>query len=220
MATLLHRLGRSAFRRRRLVLALWLAVVAAVIACMAAFGGTAKLDQTFTIPGSQSQQALDRLKVDFPAASGTSAQIVFTAPPGGKVTAPAEQSSIAAVLAAAKGAPQVDQIVPPAQSGAVSPDGSTAIAQVDYLASGANLPTSALDALKTAVGAAPHGDLGVEVGGPAFNNVAPTPGAEDLIGVLVAVVVLALTFGSLLTAGMPLLTALFGVVTGVAGCWR
>ena len=217
MAALLYRISTAAFRRRRLVLALWLLAAAAAIACMAAFGGAGKINQTFTVPGSQSQQALDRMKQEFPAASGTSAQIVFTAPAGQSVTSPAAERAIAAVLDSAAKAPEVAGVVSPFASGAVSPAHTAAIGQVDYQVTGSDLKTSTLDALTSAAQQAPHGDLAVAVGGPAFSNSAANPGAEDLIGVLVAVLVLTLTFGSLLAAGMPLLTALFGIVVAVAG---
>jgi len=217
MASLLNRIAMAAFRRRRLVLALWLVIAAAVIASMAAFGGAGKINQTFTVPGSQSQQALDAMKQEFPAASGTSAQIVFTAPPGQTVTTAAAHQAIASVLGAAAKAPQVVAVVSPFRSGAVSPAHTAAIAQIDYQVTGSDLKTATLDALRTAAQSAPHGDLGVAVGGAAYGNTAANPGAEDLIGVLVAVLVLALTFGSLLAAGMPLLTALFGIVVTVAG---
>jgi RND superfamily putative drug exporter len=217
MASLLYRIARAAFRRRRLVLALWIAAAAATIACMAAFGGAGKINQTFTVPGSQSQQALDQMKQEFPAASGTNAQLVFTVPAGGQVTDPSAQQAIASVLGAAAKAPEVAAVVSPQQSGAVSPQRTAAIAQVDYQVSGSDLKTSTLDALKTAVQNAPHAGVTVQVGGPAFNNSPVNPGAEDLIGVLVAIIVLSITFGSLLAAGMPLLTALFGIVVAVTG---
>ena len=217
MAPLLSRIGRAAFRRRRLVLALWLLLTAATIACMAAFGGAGKINQTFTVPGSQSQQALDRMKQEFPAASGTSAQIVFTVPAGERVTDPAAERAIASVLVAAQHAPQVAAVITPQAAGALSPRGTAAIAQVEYRVNGSDLPKSALDGLSEAVQSTPHAGVEVAVGGPAYGNTAANPGAEDLIGVLVAVIVLALTFGSLLAAGMPLLTALFGVVIAVAG---
>jgi RND superfamily putative drug exporter len=217
MAPLLSRIGRAAFRRRRLALALWLLATAATIACMAAFGGAGKINQTFTVPGSQSQQALDRMQQEFPAASGTNAQLVFTVPDGAHVTDPSAQRAIASVLAAAQKAPEVAQVVPPQVSGAISPQRTAAIAQVEYRENSSDLPKSALTALQGAVESAPHAGVEVALGGPALGNTSANPGAEDLIGVLVAVIVLALTFGSMLAAGMPLLTALFGVVIAVAG---
>lgn len=78
MAVLLHRLGRSAYHRRKLVLGIWLFVLAALIACVSIFSG--KLDDRFSVPGTESQRALDSLSKTLPEASGASAQIVFTAP--------------------------------------------------------------------------------------------------------------------------------------------
>ena len=78
MATLLYRLGEVCFRRRWVVLAIWLAIAAAVAGCYGVVGG--KFDNEFTIPGSQSQRALDSLATSLPAYAGSSAQIVFRAP--------------------------------------------------------------------------------------------------------------------------------------------
>jgi RND superfamily putative drug exporter len=217
MPTLLYRLGSLAFRHRRRVLALWLAVIAATVACMVAFGGTGKLDNTFTIPGSESQQALDRMKTDFPASSGTSAQVVFTAPAGQKVTDPADLDAIDSALAAAGSAPQVAKVVGPETSHAVSPDGSTAIAQVQYEVTADQLQPDALDDLTTAVSSAEKAGLNVEVGGAAYASAPSKPGSSDLIGIGVALVILAVTFGSLLGAGLPLLSAIAGVATAIAG---
>ena len=217
MASVLYRLGHLSFRHRRLVLAAWLAAIAAVVCCAVTLGGAGKLDDTFTIPGSQSQQALDRMQQDFPAASGTSAQIVFTAPAGHKLTEPAEQAAIRTALAAARQAPQVAGVIPPSASGAVSPDQSTAIAQVQYRVKTDQLASDSLDRLSSSVQGTREAGLGVEVGGAAFGSGGAKPGAGDLIGVAVAVLVLALTFGSLLSAGMPLLSAAFGVAAGLGG---
>lgn len=219
MPTLLYRLGRTAFRHRRRVLALWLAVIAAVVCCMAAFGGPGKLDDTFSIPGSESQVALDRMKTDFPTSSGTSAQVVFTAPAGQKVTDPADLAAIRSALDAAKSAPQVAKVIDPVAAQSVSADGSTAIAQVQYEVVQSALKSGSLDALKTAVDSAGQHQPGldVQVGGAAFGSGPSKSGGSDLIGVGIAVVILALTFGSLLTAGLPLISAIAGVVTAIAG---
>jgi len=217
MATVLYRLGHLSFRHRRLVLAAWLAAIAAVVACAVTVGGAGKLDDTFTIPGSQSQQALNRMQQDFPAAAGTSAQIVFTAPAGHKLTEPAEQAAITSALADARQAPQVAAVIPPSTSGAMSPDHTTAIAQVQYRVQANQLDSDSLDRLSSSVQGAHSAGLGVEVGGAAYSSAKAQPGAADMIGVAVAVVVLALTFGSLLTAGMPLLSALIGVAVGLGG---
>ncbi|WP_063771086.1 MMPL family transporter [Streptacidiphilus neutrinimicus] len=220
MPTVLHRLGRFAFRHRRSVLALWLAVVAAVVACTVAFGGSGKFDNTFSIPGSESQQALDRMKTDFPTSSGTSAQIVFTAPAGQKVTDPADAAAIRAAVNAAATAPQVARVVSPFDARTVSPDGTTAVAQVQYEVPSSGLASGSLDALKSAVSTSVSGSdqpgVKTEVGGAAYGN-APGKSDSDLIGVGVALLILVVTFGSLLSAGIPLVTAVFGVATAIFG---
>lgn len=81
MATFLYRLGRLAFRRRRLFLMLWIAVLAAV--AIGAMSSTGSTSDSFTLPGTQSQKAIDLLQKEFPqaSASGATARVVFEAPP-------------------------------------------------------------------------------------------------------------------------------------------
>ncbi|MFD7435431.1 MMPL family transporter [Streptomyces sp. NPDC059861] len=215
MATWLYRLGLGAYRRRRLVLAAWLAVLAGAVCALVVVGG--KLDNEFTIPGSESQRAQDTMAEDFPAAAGTSAQIVFTAPEGRKVSEPRTAQGIQRTLTAAQDAPQVAAVIPPDTAGTVTPDGRTALAQVNYDVSRSALDDGTLDALEETTRAAEEAGLEVSVGGQAYGNGVLTPSVLELLGVVVALAVLALTFGSLLAAGMPLLTAFVGVGTGLAG---
>ncbi|MFE0672429.1 MMPL family transporter [Streptomyces sp. NPDC058867] len=215
MATWLYRLGIGAYRRRRLVLAAWSAVLTAAVSALLVVGGS--LDNEFTIPGSESQQALDTMAEDFPAAAGTSAQIVFTAPEGTRITDPSAERGIQQTLAAAQDAPQVTVVIPPDQAGTVTPDGRTALAQVGYDVSRSDLDDGTLDALEETTRAAEEAGLEVSVGGQAYGNGVLTPTVLELLGVVVALAVLAVTFGSLLAAGMPLLTAFVGIGTGLAG---
>ncbi|MFE6283682.1 MMPL family transporter [Streptomyces sp. NPDC057877] len=215
MATWLYRLGIGAHRRRRLVLAAWLAVLTAAVACLVVLGG--KLDNEFTIPGSESQQAQDTMAEDFPAAAGTSAQIVFTAPEGQTVTGQRTAAGIQRTLAAAQDAPQVAAVIPPDRAGTVTPDGRTALAQVNYDVDRADLDDGTLDALEETTGAAEEAGLEVSVGGQAYGNGVLTPTVLELLGVAVALGVLVITFGSLLAAGMPLLTAFVGIGIALAG---
>ncbi|MFI9765964.1 MMPL family transporter [Streptomyces sp. NPDC052415] len=215
MATWLYRLGLGAYRRRRLVLAAWLAVLTGAVCALLVVGG--KLDNEFTIPGSESQRAQDTMAKDFPAAAGTSAQIVFTAPEGTKVTDPAAARGIQRTLTAAQDAPQVAAVIPPDKAGTVTPDQRTALAQVNYDADRADLDDGTLDTLEATTAAAEEAGLEVSVGGQAYGNGVLTPSVLELLGVLVALAVLAITFGSLLAAGMPLLTAFVGIGTGLAG---
>ena len=84
MAVLLHRLGHHAYHHRKLVLGIWLAVLAALVTCVGLFGG--KLDDRFSVPGTESQRALDTLRSTLPQVSGANAQIVLTSPKGHHVS--------------------------------------------------------------------------------------------------------------------------------------
>lgn len=215
MAVLLHRLGHSAYRHRKLVLGIWLFVLAALITCVGVFGG--KLDDRFSVPGTESQRALDSLSKTLPEASGASAQIVFTAPEGHQVTEAPYTAAIAEAVAEAEQAPQVGEVVDPQASGAVSADRTTAIVQVQYPVQIAEVRTSSVDAIEDAARAAETDGLRTSVGGSVFSSKGVHVGPSEIIGVAVALLVLVVTFGSLLAAGMALLPALIGVAVGLAG---
>ncbi|QIZ00799.2 MMPL family transporter [Streptomyces sp. S1D4-11] len=214
MAVLLHRLGHSAYRHRKLVLGIWLFVVAALITCVSIFGG--KLDDRFSVPGTESQRALDSLSKTLPEASGASAQIVFTAPRGHQVTEAPYAAAIARTVAEAKQAPQVGEVVDPSASGAVSADRTTAIVQVQYPVQNAQVHTSSVDVIENAAKAAEQDGLKTSVGGSVYSSKGVHVGPSEIIGVAVALLVLVVTFGSLL-AGMALLPALIGVAVGLTG---
>ncbi|MEW1828666.1 MMPL family transporter [Streptomyces sp. NPDC088196] len=215
MAVLLHRLGHSAYRHRKLVLGIWLFVLAALITCVGVFGG--KLDDRFSVPGTESQRALDSLSKTLPEASGASAQIVFTAPEGHRITETPYTAVIARTVAKTKQAPQVSGVVDPRTAGAVSADGTTAIVQIQYRVQTVDVRTSSVDAIKNAAHAAERDGLRTSVGGSVFSSKGVHIGPSEIIGVAVALLVLVVTFGSLLAAGMALLPALIGVAAGLTG---
>jgi RND superfamily putative drug exporter len=215
MATLLARLGRASYRHRGLVSVAWLAILGAVVALLLTVGGS--FDDEFTIPGSESQEALDQLDLASPGMAGISAQIVFVAPDGSTMADPANAAAIQQVVAAAGRAPQVASVVSPFDSSAISPDGRAALATVQYDVAHEDLAPDSLDALTETTDAAEDAGFEVAVGGNAFGTTGVTIGATEFVGVAVAVAVLALTFGSLLAAGMNLLTALVGIAVGMGG---
>ncbi|CAM5405914.1 MMPL family transporter [Streptomyces aurantiogriseus] len=215
MAVLLHRLGHSAYRHRKLVLGIWLFVLAALITCVSVFSG--KLDDRFAVPGTESQRALDSLSKTLPEASGAGAQIVFTAPKGHEVTEAPYAATIARTVAEARKAPQVGEVLDPRSSGAVSADRTTAIVQVQYPVQNAEVRPSSVDAIEGAAKAAERDGLKTSVGGSVYSSKGVHVGPSEIIGVAVALLVLVVTFGSLLAAGMALLPALIGVAVGLAG---
>jgi RND superfamily putative drug exporter len=209
MSRVLYRVGRSCFAHRWLVVVTWLLVVIAAGAGMKISGG--QLDNTFTIPGSPSQTALDQVKKDFPAAGGTSAQLVFAARGGTTVTSPANAAAISRALSKAAAAPQVAAVIPPDKSHLVTRDGTTAIATVQYRVSASGLDSGTLSALSSIASAADSSTLSVQPGGQAFSSLSSGSGSSEVTGLLIAFAVLAVALASLVAAGMPLLTALTGV---------
>jgi RND superfamily putative drug exporter len=215
MASLLARLGRASYHRRGVVSVAWLAILGAVVALLLTLGSS--FDDEFSIPGSESQDALDQLDAASPGAAGVGAQIVFVAPDGTTVADPANAAVIGQVVGAAAQAPQVNSVVSPFDSSAISPDGRAALATVQYDAAQGEVDPASLDALERTTSAAADAGFEVAVGGNAFGTTGVTIGATEFIGVAVAVLVLVLTFGSLLAAGMNLLTAVVGIAVGMGG---
>jgi RND superfamily putative drug exporter len=213
MATLLARLGRASYRHRGVVSVAWLAIFGAVVALLLTVGSS--FDDEFTIPGSESQDALDQLDAAAPGAAGVSAEIVFVAPDGATVVDPAFAGAIEQVVREAERAPQVASVVSPFDSQAISPDGAAALATVQFDVPHEGLQESSLDALQGTTAPAEEAGFEVAVGGNAFGTTGVTIGATEFVGVAVAVLVLALTFGSLLAAGMNLLTAVVGIAVGM-----
>ncbi|MEU1484725.1 MMPL family transporter [Streptomyces sp. NPDC005752] len=208
MAILLYRLGRLSFRRRGRVLALWLLLLALLGGGAAAFMGPTT--SKFSIPGTESQKALDSLAREFPQASGATGTIVVAAPEGGKLT----PSSVAPVTAEAGEVPGVLAAMDPFVSKAVSQDGRYALIQVQFKSGVDGITDAQREAFSEAGASVP--DLRVEHGGEIMRGV-PEVGSTEIIGVAVAALVLVLTFGSLVAAGMTLLNALVGVGAGMAG---
>jgi RND superfamily putative drug exporter len=214
MALTLQRLGRASFRHRRRVLAVWLGLL--IVLAIVGSAVSKPFSEEFKIPGTGSQQAIDLLKAELPAASGASGQVVFAAPAGGKVSE--EAAAIEASLAAARKTPGVVSVTDPLETrGAVSRDGRYALATVQFEEQKDMIKSAQRDQLQGSFAGTEKAGLQVAFGGAAGEEKADVGGAAELIGIVVALLVLTITFGSLLTAGLPLLTALIGVGTGVLG---
>ncbi|MGH4031561.1 MMPL family transporter [Actinomycetota bacterium Odt1-20B] len=217
MATFLYKLGRLAFRRRWYVALIWVALLVGVGA--ASSMAPKPPADSFSMPGTESQKAFDLLEKKFPAASadGASARVVIRAPEGEKLTAAAQKAEVEKLVGALGKGPQVASVADPYKAGAVSKDGSTAYAAVTYKVPGTELTDKAHDAQTKAIGDTRKAGFTVEAGGDAVEAEQEMGGSAELIGIAVSAVVLLITFGSLVAAGMPLLTAVIGVGIGVSG---
>lgn len=216
MATLLYKIGRFAFRRRGLTVLMWFLVFIGV--GYAASSAPPPPADTFSMPGTESQKAFDLLTEKFPAASadGASARVVVRAPAKEKISGPEAKKDVAALVAGLSKAPQVVRVSDPFTSGAVSKDGTTAYTIVTYKVAGMEVSDEAHDALLEAADDARAGGLKVEMGGDAVPVEQELGGTAEMIGVGVSALILLMTFGSLVAAGMPLLTALIGVGVGIS----
>ncbi|MET7359099.1 MMPL family transporter [Streptomyces sp. NPDC005562] len=216
MATFLYKLGKLAFRRRHFVALIWVALL--TLAGVGAASAPTAASSSFSIPGTEAQKAFDLLEKRAPDASadGASARVVFKAPDGQKVTDKANKAEIDKTVAALKsGSDQVARADNPFETKTVSKDGSTAYASVSYKVTSMELTDDDRDALEKTTDKARESGLTVEVGGDALQAM-PETGATEIIGIAIAAVVLIITFGSLIAAGLPLLTALIGVGIGVS----
>ncbi|MFJ7998556.1 MMPL family transporter [Streptomyces sp. NPDC096310] len=217
MATFLHKLGRLAFRRRHYVALVWVALLA--LAGVGAASASTATASSFSIPGTEAQRAFDLLDQRFPGAGadGATARVVFKAPDGEKMTDAGHKAEVQKITGELKsGSDQVASVTDPYATRAVSQDGTTAYLSVSYKVDMARLTDATRAALEETGGDARAQGLTVEVGGDALQAEPAIGGITEVIGVALAAVVLLVTFGSLVAAGLPLLTALVGV--GVAIC--
>ena len=210
MTLLLYRLGRAAVRRRRLVVLLWAVIAVGAIGLGQAGGG--QTSDAFDIPGVESQRALDVLEDDFPAAAGTSAQLVFAAEDG-TLSDPAAASAIDATLADVAGQPDVGEV------GEVqrSPDDRIAYVDVRYDRPAEEIRDAAYGRLEATMAATNQdGDVRMELGGDLPTEAAQEePGGQEAIGIGVAIVVLLVAFGSVIAMGLPIGLALVGLATSM-----
>src|SRR4051794_27454786 len=218
MATLLYRLGLAAVRHRIAVTVAWLvALLAVAVGALTLSGPTV---DTFKIPGQESTTALDLMSRRFGAASaGASAQVVVQAPGTGSITDPATAAKITEVVGRLAKLPGVASASNPLdpRSPVVSGDRRAALSTVTYTVPATEITDAERAALTGVVDQARASGLTVEVRGDATQAKTEVGGAGEAIGVIVALLVLALTYGSLVAAGMNLLTAIVGVATGALG---
>jgi RND superfamily putative drug exporter len=213
MATRLYRIGGWAFEHRKTVLVAWLVVLVGFIASAAAFSG--KTSNEFSVPGTESQVAQDLLQDKFPEAGGGSARVVFAAPEGKKLTDAELKTAVMESVENASKAPEVTAVQDPYSMGAISKDGRIGFADVYYPVKAEEVEKSSADALEASTEPATKAGMQVEYGGGVVHEESESP--AEAVGMLIGFLVLAITLGSLLAAGLPLLTALIGVSLGMFG---
>jgi RND superfamily putative drug exporter len=201
---------------RRQVILGWLATAIAVTAIAGAVGR--QYANNFSLPGTDSQRAVNLLQSRFPAQSGDLEQVVWHVS-SGTVSDASTKAAIEPLLAKIATLPHVTYVVSPygaKGSQQVSANRQTAFATVGYDKRANLLPDDTGNGILDAIKAVHAQGLSVAAGGQVIEDAESKGiGFATGVGVLAALVILFLTFGSLVAAGMPMMTAGFGLVTGI-----
>jgi putative drug exporter of the RND superfamily len=210
----IRRIGDTSARRPWATIAAW-AVAAALVIGLAGTAGGGFVDD-LVAPGSQSEEAMRLLEERFPEAAGGSAMAVFAAPEGGRLDR--HRPAIEAAVARIGEVEHVATVADPFTAGTVSPDGRIGFAAIAFDRPSMELGPEPLAAIAGALRPAREAGLAAEVGGDAafINAEGETSGAEAA-GLLAALVVLVVAFGTILAALVPIALTLVAVAAGLAG---
>jgi putative drug exporter of the RND superfamily len=210
----IRRIGDASARRPWVTIGIWV-VAAAVVMGLAGTAGGAFADD-LVAPGSQSEEAMQLLKERFPGAAGGSAMAVFAAPEGQRLER--HRPAVDAAVARIAGVEHVAAVADPFTAGTVSPDGRIGVAEIAFDLPSMELGPEPLVAVAGAMAPARQAGVAAELGGDAafINAETPTSGTEAA-GLLAALVVLVVAFGTVVAALVPIALALVAVATGIGG---
>ena len=227
MSHALYRLGRFAARRPWMVIGAWLVVSVAVIAASGAFGR--ELEAEGSVPGLDSQEAVDLLSAAESDTAGLTAQLVMT-PLDDNVTffeSADAQAALSEVQVGVAALPSVLGTSDPAgalaagpeaavRSGSVSPDGRIVLIRIQYPVIEELSPGDLENLKEFGVEARDGSPLQIEMGGDLFSSFEEPSTGSEMIGLIAAVIILLLAFGSLIAMGLPLGMSLFGLALGIS----
>ena len=207
-------IASAAARHPWRTIATWVVVLGAVFA-LAGSGGGGFID-AFSAKGSQSERALRLLEDKFPEATRASALVVFAVDDG--ETLQDQQQAVDAVLTDVAGADHVVAVADPFASGTISGDGRIGYATLTLDETPAELGKGGFVPLTELVDASNTADLRVELGGDAVFLDAPDETSPlEGVGILIALLVLLVAFGTVVAALVPIGLALVAVGAGIGG---
>ena len=236
MATLLHRLGKTAYRRWPLFLAGWIVAMLAVGTVAATM--SKPMTDAFSIPGIPSEKAATLQSELFAdstdAFDQANVNVVVAAPEGHTLQEPTYRRAVDDLVAELQTLPQLPEdaaIANPVDAAEapeakrlptvlspLSADARVGVISFEYdVDTVSDVEPTTLDRLTEVMDDARATGLTVEANGAGTSATTEPGGSSELIGIAVALVVLVLTFGSLVAAGLPILTAVFGVALGMLG---
>ena len=212
---MLPSLAAWCYRRRRLVVVGWIVVLVGINVLAQSAGGD--LLKTFSLPGTESQRTFDVLKKDF-ARGGDTGYLVFKSNASSGIRSPAVvdeiQNQLVPTLRKQKHVASVVTPYDPGGAGFVSSKGNIAYAEIQFDVQANDVPIDLASHMRDLVKRANSPSLQVELGGSMFTD--QTQPKSEAIGILAAVIILLVAFGSVLAMGLPIMTALFGIGTGLA----
>jgi putative drug exporter of the RND superfamily len=210
MSHLLYRIGNFAGRHPWRVIAGWLVIAGAIFMLNSAQGGA--YDESFSLPGSESQRAADIIEERFPQETLFASNVIFHSEDG--LTDPATEAAIEQAVEQLADVPHAIAVSSPydPRGPTLSEDGQTAIATVGFDVE--KVGVEEFDAAEKAVQEVRDAGVQVEYDGGLGYAKVEAGGNSEMIGILLAVVILAIAFGSLVAMSLPIATALIAIVVG------
>ncbi|MBI2723489.1 MAG: MMPL family transporter [Chloroflexi bacterium] len=209
----LERWARFSHRNRWKIVGAWIVILAALTVANQQFGGSYITE--FKVPGAEAEKAANLLKDRFPALSGDSSDVVIQAPGG--IADPVTQQRIRQLTGDLAALPGVTGVESPLDNPAlISQSGTIARMSVQWDQAAFDLPASeAKQFVKTADNANTAG-FRVEVGGHVVESTEQPAFGSEIYGLIAAVIILLIAFGSVIAMGLPLAGAVFGLGAGFA----
>ncbi|CAN5593482.1 MMPL family transporter [soil metagenome] len=220
MSTFLYALGLWSYRHSWRVLIAWLLLLGlGGVGAVTLGQGT---DNSFSIPGTESQAGIEQLNRTFPQASGTSAQMIIVTAGGAQIEGEPYSGAIADTISGLEDLNGILAVTDPFSqtvNGQVSDAGDAAIVRMQFDGQATDVPPATKDALQAVAAelrdALPAGSQ-VKLGGDLFAISVPGVTLTEAVGLIIALLVLIVTFRSFVVAGLPLMTAIIGVGLSMA----
>ncbi len=219
MTLALYRLGRWCATHRTRTLLAWLLAAVVLIASASIFGN--ELSDSFEVPGVDSQDAYDLLEQEFPNASGITAQVVVQSPTGTTLNDSDQINAVNTLVAALRSTESVVSVNAPQAGQTISDDGTIGLIALAFdpaLEPTVSLAQELTQAGDSAIASFGEEALRVEYGGEIYSTAQePETGVGELAGIIAAIIILLVAFGSLTAMGMPIGIAIFGLSIGIVG---
>ncbi|MDT0305563.1 MMPL family transporter [Streptomyces sp. DSM 44917] len=205
------RVARFSYRRRRLTLGLWVLAMVAIWAGASAAGSAYRED--YSLPGTESQEAADLLEEHGSDRAGDTVEIVLRSEAEGGLAGGEVRQRVEGMLDEVAGLPRVEQVRSPYEdASAVAPGGAIGFATVVLDVPSEQMTLPEVERIHETAREAAGDGLRVELGGDAARLLAAGEGgAAEGMGMLAALVILVFLFGTVIAAGLPILTAVFAV---------